>query len=98
MRKANFSEQFDIGSLADSEAGCRPFSDPVDREERRLFEGGAEKGAGSMREMVFAEKDSRPGYPEPLLDQVFNPQLVAKPGDHCLAKNPMRAWKGLQAG
>src|SRR5689334_14479243 len=50
-----------------------------------------------MREMMLAEKNFGRRDAEPFLDEMLNPQLVAEPGDHRIAENPMGTRKGLHA-
>jgi hypothetical protein len=97
MREADFFEQPDIRSFPDPDAGRRPFTDAVDVKDRCFVERGTKKGAGGVREMVFAKENLGSWYTEPFLDQMFDPKFIPEPSDHRFPEDAMRAGKHLHA-
>src|SRR2546422_8695087 len=97
MREANLFQELNLRTSSDPNASCCPFSDTIDGQYCSLLKRGAEEGARSVREVVLAEENLRRGYTEPFLNQVLDPELVTKPGDHRLPEDPVRAGKSLHA-
>ena len=98
MGEANLFEQLYLGAVSYPKARSRPLAHAVHRENRRFFKRGTEKGAGSVGEMMLAEKNFGGRHAEPFLNEVLDPEFITEPGNHRLAEDPVRAGKGLHAG
>ncbi len=79
--------QSDLVTLPDSPGCRRPLADPIDGQDRRLLEGGAEERAGGVGEVMLNEQDLPFGDPQLLPDQRLDPELLMEPGDHRLTED-----------
>ena len=67
MRKIKLPQNFDGPALPQTDGGCRPLADAVDRQNGCLIKRGRIKGAGGVRKMMFREKQFDPAGPMPAI-------------------------------
>src|ERR1700674_599705 len=97
MREFHLLAQFDVVAPPRPPGAGNPLSHPIHGKDGGPLEGGTQKGARGMRQMVLAEKNSVPRNTKVRRDLPAHPQLVDHPSDHRLTKHFVRQRIGLES-